>query len=367
MYRNAYVNGSAKEGSKTNMEIYYDQKENKEAIYDLWQRVFQDPEAFAAYYFQWVYPENQVLLARDGAKICSMLHLNPYRFVWNRNGKPAEFVNLHYIVGVATTKDCRRQGLMAACMSKALRDMEEWGEPVTYLMPARTEYYEPFQFVAFKEEKRWVRKGPHWIQTGKGAEEKDHMGKPVFGRTPDIFPERSPAYLERLKAEAECEGGGLLEWDQGASYCAYVIEERTEGRVIVIQQMVAAFGELEQILNQQVCPELCRRHGKVSIEYMEEEPMMLRILHLPRFLELLPYDREEQECIVHVKDSICTGNQGDYKITLSKNGGRLQQLADVPKAELEELPEYWWDMEELTRYLLKESRLSEHMYLMEIV
>ena len=130
------------------MEVQYDSKENIDAIRDLWQEAFHDPEAFADYYFEQVFPKNQVLVAKEKDGIRSMLHLNPY--VWN-----CQQIIFHYIVGVATRENCRRQGYMARCLTKALQDMEGNGEPFTYLMPANPEYYKPFQFVEWKKEQRW--------------------------------------------------------------------------------------------------------------------------------------------------------------------------------------------------------------------
>lgn len=350
------------------MELFYDNNRNPEAIRRLWQRVFHDSEPFADYYFQWIYPKNQVILAKEDEELCSMLHLNPYLWNWSLKGRAPQLLNLHYIVGVATEKSYRRQGLMAACMRKALQALEAKGEPFAYLMPAKKEYYAPFQFVEIKQEKRWIQKGNDWIRkeepsSSKGSSVIISMPKPRL----DIFPARTPDYMEQLRAETACQGGTVLEWEEKAGYCAYVLEPQEEGTTVVIEQLWMDSMDITQVLNQRVCPELERRHGKLSVEYMEEQPMMLRILDLSRFLELLPYDGEEKQCVVHLADSICTGNQGVFMITLSPEGGRLHRIPEAPGAISTEMPEYHWDMAELTEYLLKESHLAEHMYLMEIV
>lgn len=350
------------------MELFYDDHRNPEAVRSLWQTVFHDMEAFADYYFQWMYPKNQVILAKEDGELCSMLHLNPYLWSWSLKGRGQQFLELHYIVGVATAEACRRQGLMAACMKKALQDMEAKGEPFTYLMPARTEYYTPFQFVEIKKEKLWVQEGNTWIRkAGSSILTESSLAASVPKQRPDIFPARTPDYMKQLRAEVKAEGGDVLEWEQETGYCAYVLEPREGKTVAVVQQMLTDFMDTEQVLNQLVCPELARRHGVLSVEYIEEQPMMLRILHLPRFLELLPYDGEEKQCIVHVTDPICTGNQGVFMLTLSSEGGRLHRMAEQWRTVTTEIPEYHWDIAELTRYLLEESGLTEHMYLMEIV
>mgnify|MGYP000230745608 FL=1 len=84
---------------------------------------------------------NEVLLAREGQKILGMIHLNPYHI---RTGKKT--YTLNYIVAVAVWKEYRRQGIMAAMLTKCLNDMHQKRQPFTYLMPANKAYYEPFQF-----------------------------------------------------------------------------------------------------------------------------------------------------------------------------------------------------------------------------
>lgn len=350
------------------MEVLYDEKSNKGAVYSLWQQAFRDPEPFADYYFQWVYPQNQVLLIKQGDEIRSMLHLNPYRFRWNPGGEKPIFLELHYIVGVATAAAYRRQGMMAACMRKALEDLEAREEPFTYLMPANTEYYTPFQFVSLTKERRWVRQAEGWIPKEKNS------GTPRNGfpmSSPEerfsISPERSPDYFRRLRAEVQCEHGDLLEWEDDGIYCAYVMEQQKGRQRAILQQVMTASGNTEQVLNQRICPELYRRYGEIDMEYIESQPMMLRILKLSRFLELLPYEKEEKQCIVHLTDAICRGNQGDFVITLSPEGCSLCRLEEWQGMAAGHMPEFHWGMWELTEYLLEESRLADRMYLMEIV
>lgn len=143
--------------------IKYAEKNQKEAIRALWQEAFADADAFADYYFAQVYPENRVLTAEKEGQILSMLHLNPYEWQFEMN--PGHPVQLHYIVGVATDRAYRRRGLMAECMRRALQDMEQAGEPFTYLMPAREEYYTSFDFVPVAGQRIWEKadKAGRWI------------------------------------------------------------------------------------------------------------------------------------------------------------------------------------------------------------
>ena len=125
------------------MKICYDKKTawEKEQIYSMYQSIFQDPEEFTDYYFQYMYPKNKVLKLIKEDRLASMIHLNPYTLIWNGEELPVS-----YIVAVATLNCYRRQGMMAALLKKALRDMRDQGELFTYLIPADEAYYRPFDF-----------------------------------------------------------------------------------------------------------------------------------------------------------------------------------------------------------------------------
>ena len=123
------------------MEIIYQKNKDKQPVYDMYQKIFEDPEPFAQYYFEEIYATNQVILAEEDNKILGMIHLNPYHI---RAGKNT--YTLNYIVAVAVWKEYRRRGIMAEMLKKCLNDMHEQQQPFTYLMPANKAYYEPFQF-----------------------------------------------------------------------------------------------------------------------------------------------------------------------------------------------------------------------------
>lgn len=362
---------------KTDIQIGYDKKEDQKEVRRLWQAAFHDPEAFADYYFQWVYPENQVITAMEGELLRSMLHLNPYQWHWGND----QILQLHYVVGVATEAEFRRQGLMAQCLTKALQDMEKAGEPFTYLMPAKQEYYLPFQFVPVQEEKRWVKRGTDWYYKDGEKWEKG-IPKGFAEKQNPCYPSRSKAYRDRLKEEVKCEGGDLIEWGAG-NYCAYVWDHREGVKTVVIQQLFLqeitatlndSATEISRtlsnevktttidILEQRICPELHRRYGEIPIEYVETQNMMLRILDLEKFLKILPYEREKKQIQIHLSDPICKRNNGSFLLTLSPEteGSTLEPIATGISA-------YQWDISELTAYLIEESQLSDKLYLMEIV
>lgn len=348
------------------MKIQYDDKKHKKELYELWQAAFQDTTAFAEYYFQWVYPKNQVIVAADSEGICSMLHLNPYTWAWKQKAHNEEThkttaytKTLHYIVGVATKETHRRQGFMAACMKQALQDMEQAGEPFTYLMPAKKEYYEPFQFVMVKEACKLRYENGSWSKEGKETEGKEADYK--------LFPLRSPQYLEQLQEELQSQDGAILKWDTSDAYAAYVKEVRKEETVLIIEQLWLPETEKErpkEILEKTVIPLLYRQAGVYPVEYQVSQAVMLRILNLEQFVSLLPYEGVDITLQVYVRDTLCKGNEGGYSILLSTKENQIKRW----QQEEERKPDcVEWDIGQLTDWLLQSSDFAGQMYMMEIV
>ena len=127
--------------------IKWDDWSDPNRIYDMWQRNFRDPVPYANFYFSQVYGNNEVVLRFPDSSededdlLMGMIHLNPYTF--SMNGSK---MNVHYIVGVATDEEYRRQGVMRDLLYHSFSRLKEENECLTYLMPADEAYYLPFDF-----------------------------------------------------------------------------------------------------------------------------------------------------------------------------------------------------------------------------
>jgi len=123
------------------------EKRNSEALY---REAFpEDKDAFVEYYYSYVTKDNKILVLEQENKICSMLHLNPYRVSVNGTS-----VDAYYYVAVATKAECRHQGMMRKLLKKSLNDIYGEGQPFTYLMPANKAIYEPFDFRIVYQQKK---------------------------------------------------------------------------------------------------------------------------------------------------------------------------------------------------------------------
>ncbi len=130
-------------GSKQIMyEIKLLNSEEKNITRELWERIFtEDSISFLDYYYQFKCKDNLVYLIEKDNRAAAMLQCNPYLMKVNGMEVVAD-----YIVGVATDKDYRHQGLMAALIKNALNDMAGQGKAFTFLMPAAEAIYTPFGF-----------------------------------------------------------------------------------------------------------------------------------------------------------------------------------------------------------------------------
>ena len=123
------------------------EKGRSEALY---REAFpEDKDAFVNYYYSYVTKDNKILVLEQDEKICSMLHLNPYRLSVNGTA-----VDAYYYVAVATKENCRHQGMMRKLLTKSLKDIYGEGHPFTYLMPANRAIYEPFDFRIVYQQKK---------------------------------------------------------------------------------------------------------------------------------------------------------------------------------------------------------------------
>ena len=119
------------------MQIRKLEDEEKGRTRRLYEEVFsEDSPSFVDYYYTEKTKDNTIYVVEEDGAVRAMLHLNPYTLMVNGKEEPS-----HYIVAVATEKEYRKRGYMAALIRTALGDMYQAGEPFTYLMPAAEGIY----------------------------------------------------------------------------------------------------------------------------------------------------------------------------------------------------------------------------------
>ncbi len=123
----------------------------KEQARPLWEQAFpEDDQIFLDYYAKTTLPGNRLLAEEENGQVIGMVHRNPYQVqsgnrIWNSE----------YIVGVATDRSRRHQGIMRRLLTRALTDAAREGLPFVYLMPASESIYRPFGFAAVHAQPAW--------------------------------------------------------------------------------------------------------------------------------------------------------------------------------------------------------------------
>lgn len=325
-------------------EIVYDKKtpEEKQQIFRMYQEIFQDPEPFADYYFQYCYRKNRVLkLVREGNP-ASMLHLNPYILNWQGKQYPVS-----YIVAVATDSRYRRQGLMAKLLNRAFQDLYEEGQLFTYLIPAKEAYYTPFDFTYVMN---WQEvKGD---QNGKavGRVEQDNVWNiekivPSMyeeaaewlnqkrGEFFDLWIQAGESYIEQQDAEMQSESGGLYFLCRNGEKLGFFsagIEEDTLFCTNVWLPEQIDEDTLEKILFQYFHKKkievIFPGQNPSGFFYCESVPkIMVRMICLEKFLERMRAD-QEISIVLEVEDTFVPENNGCFFWRAGREGSYVEKL-----------------------------------------
>lgn len=302
----------------------------------LWKTCFGDSKAYEDFYFQRVYPQNKVYTIEDKG----MLHLNPYLC---RTEKKME--TLHYIVGVATKENCRRQGIMRRLLFWALEDMYMEKEPFTYLMPADIRYYEPFSFVSVCSENKEKVKGsscqPEEIIFADYRQLKEELSKEEWevllcriaewlSRHYFVFAEHNMEYFDLLCEEKICQEGAVI-------FC-FQKENKSEKASVPGQFLgFFAYGKdggdvaVEQYVLLEEVPAQARQMIERLVSYYFEETQQVTIVHhfpyMVRIVNALSCMEAFADCFkefafnhktIQLTDSVLKKNNGTYLFCLEE-------------------------------------------------
>lgn len=180
----------------------------------LYEKVFsEDSTSFVEYYYTEKTKDNQIYVVEKDGGIRAMFHLNPYQLMVNGSEKDA-----NYIVAVATQKEYRKRGYMAALMQRALKDMYLAGETFTFLMPAAEAIYLPHDFrtVYRQQIREYVPYEclPEGVQAVPAAysdcQALAEWANTQLAQRYQVYVKRDARYYERLIKECESEGGALM-------------------------------------------------------------------------------------------------------------------------------------------------------------
>lgn len=364
-----------------NVEIVQQKNESEDFLRELWEKCFGDSKAYEDFYFQTVYPKNQVYQVPDKG----MVHLNPYPC---QIGEEMEI--LYYIVAVATREDCRRQGIMRMLLVRVLEDMHCAGLPFTYLMPADTKYYEPFDFVSIcGEEKDILKKCEYDNLNAEGIIFADYRQlrqeltkaewdvlsgwlhywlKKRYG----IFAIHDKAYFDLLCKEKNCQEGAVVfcfdcrkkEDDITGSFLGFFAYGKTDEYVDVEQYVFRTVEEMGDVAEKEMMRKVAAIYftDALPVHIIHKFPYMFRVVDALRCMELFSdcfWDYAKDNGKIYVKDDIVAGNNGIYRFGMTEGTVRVwkENGQDWQESFLEETHRMdsgkVMSVKELSEYILK--------------
>ena len=252
----------------------------------LWEEIFtEDTAEFLDYYYSVKTADNEIYVIEDQGEIVSMLHLNPYQMRIENQIYPT-----HYIVAVATNLQYRRRGLMAKLLHYVLQEMQDRGEPFTFLMPASEAIYKPFGFeFVYTQGSSLVAGKNHSGIAFSLAKEEDCKDIAVFAneclQAYDVTTWRTENYYKAILAEQISENGGILLAKQNGQLEG-VFCFANEGQLELREPL---FGE-EKVLHQAVFHLTGNETEEVlCIGYGNEEskPLIMAKVLQPEFQDIL--------------------------------------------------------------------------------
>lgn len=341
--------------------VRYLEPQEKQKTRGMYEQIFsEDTKEFVDYYYKWKTKDNRILVLEEAGIPEVMMHLNPYT-LWIHG----HLRKVPYIVAVATHQDCRRQGKMGRVMEWALQDLAQQQAPFTFLLPADPAYYRGQGFVFFpcqNLQESFLGKGTEkklfpdlqW-QKAEAVDipEMVEFSNNILQEKYHIFVKRDAQYYQRLFAETKAERGGVLllkEMSAKEPRCARGEEEsRLKGILVYGAEQQKA--EIQELLieaqDSGYKTKLCRDALPELEITFGEFPMMVRIANLREFVSLM---KSEKACCyeIKVKDEMVPSNCGCFRIEVSKDGGRIQEISqEKVKEEI--------DIQKLAEMLLEDT------------
>ena len=353
------------------MKTYYENLSNMHEIYELWKQAFMDSDSFAEYYFKEKCKDNRTLTAYEEKRLVSMLFLNPYTMKLAQ-----DILESFYIVGVATHKDYRKRGYMRALLEKSLRDMAKEGVPFTFLMPANTAYYTPFQF-SLLYETTLLKYKPLGAEEAAYEHKKINLAplegdfdkrlaqdiEAIVDKLSNLHCIRSEAYIKRLIKEAKSEGGELVLFKKAGAISGYFLYTLVQNKAS-ISQLIADFDVEEAIAlvrsylsnysTDFVIPNYLVKESMSDAAMEADKGIMFRALRPDKLLAMLRC-QDKKELTISIVDPIIASNNKTYQWIIAPDFSELRETNQQPSQVLtiEEVNELVFG-----RGLLQGSKLS---------
>lgn len=322
---------------------------------ELWELIFtEDSKEFVDYYYREKINENIIFIIQKEHKIASMLQLNPYPIHLKDSIVPA-----HFIVGVATKAEFRREGLMRQMLRHAMQEMYQNKECFSYLMPAKVEYYEPFDFTVVYEQRSGILESIGQMECELSclpAEQEDYKELALFLEEKlqneyGVYTAREEENFPTLKHQFQSEHGDLMLVRENQRLVGYFLYGEYDDIEIMepicekgyepafLQAIEQYFSEKKKRLKLTAFSEAMEKWMQ---ETQKKPTIMFRIINLEMLSRYLR-SKEEIEMVIDIKDPLIPQNNGTFLFQISSNRGMMTKT--------ERKAEGFCTIEELTRFL----------------
>jgi predicted acetyltransferase len=312
----------------------------------LWETTFEeDSKEFVDFYYNNKVADNSIWVAKEDDLILSMAQLNPYQVHLGPSIVPA-----HYIVGVATLEEYRRQGLMRSVLEASLQQMYANKEPFAYLMPANEEYYLVFDFTTIYYQKSGVLLdiSDETNLTFRSATEEEFkylalFSEEVLSQKYRVFTNREESYYQIMKAQYEAEHGEIVcvyDSDFLAGYFFYGEYDEIE-----VMEPVC-LDQYRDVFAHVIAKKFKGKEKEIKVtafDFLNEDDFkniitkpatMARIVTLDMFVKYLKAS-EPIELIIEVADNYIEQNNGVYEVHIGPNSGEMETTTKLPEIKLD--------------------------------
>lgn len=303
---------------KENLRLRFLQGRDCMEAEGLWREVFcEDTEAFTDYYFSHKAVKNRGLVLEGADGIRSMLYLTPEHM---RVG--GHVVDSAYVVGVATRKQYRHRGYMAALLQEAFRMLYRERMPFVFLMPASPDIYTPFDFTYIYDKPIWdadsLQKERLTVLGERDADRMAAFAQDFLEKEKQVYVCRDRAYYITQLLETKAQEGCIFGYEEPPGdnveesakaparlhgLCMYTCE----GGVPEITEVLAD-RETEALFIQ-------RRAERTPV-------IMARLVHVPRMLSMLKSE-EPFSFVMAVEDPLIAENNGCFLCEVGTDGTKV--------------------------------------------
>lgn len=335
-------------------------KKNK--IKAMYERIFDDPEAFVKYYFDERFDAKKVTISEDeNGDIISML---------SRNAKHlsvcGKTFKADYIYAVAVDENHRGKGISKNMVNKALELSEKEGTWFSYLIPVNAAIYEGNGFVSVRESKNVLLGEEN--QTNEcendGYSLEVYDGSMYTGKYKETLINELTEYCSNNKGNYE--DAAIVTYRDEKYFEVMLRQYYIEKSQIAILRrnilengnQIVGFavinGEKEIIVCDYMCEEQCeniladaiKKHFNIERLIFKCNPIMVKITN-PMFFTLLN-SKENGKVNIKIKETgkiySITGNNGKIAVC------EVDKDYDV-ETSLEELTRYIFNMIEITEMI----------------